>query len=166
MQRRVGRRTVAEDPLAPVRLLADRRPMAADDVSSVLARNSMASVIQEFDKGRVRTRMSPYAHTPDALYLPAWRQLKWFRRDPPMIVECHVSELLGLEEWRYVWARGVATPLQPSDDPIENDAWEVGSRQLRRVIRRSGRGADPAFTGYGIVRVDILSLDGVVLSLA
>jgi hypothetical protein len=137
--------------------------MAPDAVSAVLARNSMASIIQEFNKGRVHTRRSAYAHAPDALYLPAWRHPKWLRREPPMIVECHVSELLGLEAWSYVWARGVATPLQRSDDTVENEAWEVGVHCLRRVIRGSGRAADPAFMSYGIVRVDITALGGVSL---
>ena len=166
MLRRLGRRAVMGAASAPVHLPPDRRPMAPEAVAAVLARNSMASVVQEFEKGRVRTRWSRYAHAPDALYLPGWWHPRWLRRDPPMIVECHVSELVGLEEWSYVWARGVATALQPSDDAVEHDAWEVGAGYLRRVITTSGRVADAAFTGYGIVRVDILSLDGVVLSLA
>ena len=107
--------------------------MAPEDVAAVLARNSVASLIQDLDSGRVRTRRVRYVFTPGALYLRVSRRARWFRRDPPPAIECHVSELDGLQEWRYVWARGAVTRLEPS---------------------------------YGILRVEIQTLDGVTIRLA
>jgi len=144
---------------------ADRRTMAPEAVAAVLARNSVASVIQQFDNGRVRTRRSRYAYTADALYLPAFGHPRWFRREPQAVLECHVSELHGLEVWSYVWVRGYATQLLPSDDSVDNEAWQIGAVHLSRVLRSFGRGVD-AFSSYGIIRVDIATLDGAMLSLA
>jgi hypothetical protein len=145
---------------------ADRGAMPRDTIVAVLARNSVASVVEEFDGGRVRTRRLRYAYASDALYLPAWRHTRSFRREPPPVIECHVSELDGLEVWSYVQARGAVTVLEPSDDVIEHAAWQAGLAQLNRMLRSSSRVTDTGGPSYGVLRIDGLTLDGVTIRLA
>lgn len=166
MLRPLGRHALTDAKAARARWLADRRGMTPEEAADILHRNVVASVVQELNNGRVRTRRSRYAYGDDGLYLPAWGHPKWFRRDPPVILECQVSELHGLEEWRYVWARGAVTPLQPSDDTAENEAWQAGLAWLRRTSVNGSRVAETGPPHYGVLRLEILTLDGVVLSLA
>lgn len=140
--------------------------MAPDAVAAVLARNSIASIVQEFDNGRVRTRRSRYAYASGVLYLPAWGRPRWLRRAPPIIIECHVSELHGLEEWCYVWARGFVAAPQPAEDTAQNEARRRAVERLSRAIRSHGRTPDAALPSSAIIRVDITELDGVILKLA
>lgn len=137
--------------------------MTMEAVAAVLQRNSTASVVQHLEGGRVRVRRSRYAYTPTALYLPAWRNPKWGQRQLPLVVECHVSELDGLREWSYVWARGVMALLSAANDAAEREAWREGIHHLRRVMLglRSAKG--PTLATYHILRVEIQAQGGITL---
>src|SRR5918999_560000 len=147
----------------PAPRTSDKRTMAPEDVSRVLARNSVASITQDLDDGHPRTHRAQYVFAANELYLPAWTHPESFYRSPAVIVECDVSELDGLSCWNYVWIRGVVTPLQPTGDSSEREVWRYGVAQLRRVIATLGPTEELAFANFGIFRVDIRTQSGVRL---
>jgi hypothetical protein len=57
------------------------------------------------------------------------------------------------------------TLLQRSDDPVENEAWQVGVGRLQSMTKSLFRGR-AGLPSYGILRLDIVQAGGASLDLA
>lgn len=142
-----------------------RIALPRDVARAVLRRNSIACFWQRLDDGAIRSFRERYAATERALYLPAWNGAHALCREPPIEIECAVSEVDGLASWRLVWVSGHAALLQPTGDTAERAAWRTAVGQLRRVITGLASSEDLMFGSFNVVRLDILHVGGTSVQL-
>jgi hypothetical protein len=105
-----------------------------------------------------------YAWHLGGLFVPAWTTLEPWYDELPRPVECDVSEVDGHLWWRYVWLRGVATPLLPTGAQAEREGWRAGIAALRRRLPALAATDQLALDNFGVVRVNITSARGTVVA--
>jgi hypothetical protein len=144
-------------------VVAHRRSLTTDEAYAVVARNSIACVRYPLSHVATRSSRVRYARHAGTLYIPAWTNLdSWYETHPPEL-ECDVSEVEGRSCWRYVWLRGRATPLHPTGVAGERQAWREAIAILRRAVPNIPIADDLAVANFGVVRMDIESVEGAIV---
>lgn len=140
--------------------------LTPEEVSAIFTRNSTTTLLFSLDDGSPRTTRIRYRYTGSLVYVPATPALaSLLSADVEPYVECDVSEVDGLACWRYVWARGTVTALQPTGASVERDEWREGIEQIRAVMPMLAHTEDLRFKNFGVLRITPLVLSGVVVRL-
>lgn len=164
--RRVAFGSTALRDDAPTPTRSDPTRLSIDEASAVFARNSVATVTYVLDDGRVRVIRERYAYSWSTLYIPTSVQLNaLFNTSVERTIECDVSEIEGMAQWRYVWIRGVSVLLQPTGGAHEREQWREGIEQIRRVVLGLPATEELRFANFGIVRVEELRFFGTRVAL-
>jgi hypothetical protein len=140
-----------------------RRSLTIAEAHAVVARNSIGYVRYSLSDSATRISRVRYAQHAGTLYMPAWASLDSWYETPPPTLECDVSEVEGRSCWRYVWMRGRATPLHPTGVAAEREAWREAIVTLRRTVRDIPPADELALANFGVVRMDVESLDGAIV---
>lgn len=144
-------------------LIRRRQGLTTAEAQAVVARNSIGCIRYSLSNSASRTIRVRYAGRAGALYIPAWTSLDtWYQTRPPKL-ECDVSEVEGRSCWRYVWMRGRATPLHPTGVAGERQAWRDAITVLRRVVSNLPPSDELAVANFGVVRLDVESLEGAIV---
>jgi hypothetical protein len=144
-------------------LFPRRRVLTTDESRAVVARNSIGCIRYPLSDSATRTSRVRYARQTDTLYIPAWTSLdSWYEMGPPEL-ECDVSEVEGRACWRYVWMRGRALPLYPTGGAAERQEWRRAIAVLRSALVNMAPPDELAMTNFGVVRMNIESLEGAVV---
>jgi hypothetical protein len=145
----------------PTHARTDCARLSLDEASAVFARNSVATVTYALDDGRMRVTRERYAYSRCALYIPASAHLSaLFNSSMERAIECDVSEIEGMSQWRYAWLRGGSVLLQPTGGALEREEWREGIEQIRRVVSGLPATEELRFANFGIVRVKELRFYG------
>jgi hypothetical protein len=154
-----GSTALRDDGPTPTR--TDPTRLSNDEASGVFARNSVATVMYALDDGRVRVTRERYAYSWSTLYIPASVHLSaLFNASVERAIECDVSEIEGMAQWRYAWIRGVSMLLQPTGGTLEREEWREGIEQIRRVVSGLPATEELRFANFGIIRVKEMRFTG------